>query len=338
MKTYVGIDLHSNSSYIGIIDDNDNKLFLKKLPNDLDKILLALNKHKEFIVGIVVESTYNWYWLVDGLQANGYKVHLSNPSANKQYSGLKYSDDKSESLWLASLLRLNILKEGYIYPTNERTVRDLLRRRMMFVQQRTAQMLSLQNMITRSLGIKKSSNDIRKMKPEDLSELFNDSHLEFMACQNLEVIRFMSEKIRKIEKQVESQAKLKPEYKLLKTINGVGLTLALTIMLETGDISRFPTVGNFSSYCRCVPSKRISNGKKKSEGNRKNGNRYLSWAFVEAAGFNKRYCSEAQKFYQRKASKTNKIIAIKALANKLARASYYIMKDQVEYDPDRLFG
>jgi transposase len=109
-------------------------------------------------------------------------------------------------------------------------------------------------------------------------------------------------------------------------------------MLEVGDINRFPRVGDYSSYCRCVKSERLSNGKKKAENNRKNGNRYLSWAYVEAANFAKRFCPHAQRFYQKKTAKTNGIVAIKALSNKLARASYYMMRDQVPYDPEKLFG
>ena len=108
-------------------------------------------------------------------------------------------------------------------------------------------------------------------------------------------------------------------------------------MLEVGDITRFPKVGNYSSYCRCVNSQRISNGKKKAENNRKNGNKYLAWAYVEAANFAIRYCSQAQRFYQRKKSGRNGIVAIKALSNKIARASYYIMRDQVPFDEERLF-
>ena len=81
----------------------------------------------------------------------------------------------------------------------------------------------------------------------------------------------------------------------------------------------------------------LSNGKKKKENNRKNGNKYLSWAYVEAANFIKRYCPDAQKFYQRKMAKTCRIVATKALANKVARASYFIMRDQVEFDNDKLF-
>jgi len=108
-------------------------------------------------------------------------------------------------------------------------------------------------------------------------------------------------------------------------------------MLEVGDIHRFCKVGNYSSYCRCVKSERLSNNKKKGEGNRKNGNKYLSWAYVEAANVAIRYYPECQRFYQRKKATTNGIVAIKALSNKLARASYYIMRDQVAYDIFQLF-
>jgi transposase len=108
-------------------------------------------------------------------------------------------------------------------------------------------------------------------------------------------------------------------------------------MLEVGDINRFPKVGNYSSYCRCVKAERLSNGKRKNENNKKNGNKYLAWAYVEAANFAIRFCPKAQRFYQRKKSKTNRIVAIKALSNKLARASYFIMRDRVAYDASKLF-
>jgi transposase len=161
--------------------------------------------------------------------------------------------------------------------------------------------------------------------------------LVFAAKNNIVVIRCLAEIIRSTEKQVMSEVKLRKEFKPLLTITGIGDILALTIMLEVGDISRFSKVGNYCSYCRCVKSERLSNGKKKGENNRKNGNKYLSWAYVEAANFAIRFCPKAQRFYQRKKAKTNGIVAIKALSNKLARASYYIMRDQVPYDASKLF-
>ncbi|MFC1813741.1 transposase [Thermodesulfobacteriota bacterium] len=124
---------------------------------------------------------------------------------------------------------------------------------------------------------------------------------------------------------------------MLTSIPGIGLILGLTIMLEVGDIGRFFKVGNYSSYCRCVKSQRLSDGKQKGENNRKNGNKYLAWAYVEAAHFAKRHISKALRFYQQKMAKSNGAVATKALANKLARASYFIMRDHVPFDADMLF-
>ncbi|MFH1950056.1 MAG: IS110 family transposase [Pseudomonadota bacterium] len=338
MGAYAGIDLHSSNSYIGIIDEQDRRHFSKRVPNSLTHILMALEPFKKDLEAVVVESTYNWYWLVDGLQEEGYKVHLANPSAIKQYEGLKHTDDKWDSFWLAHMKRLNILPEGYIYPKEERPIRDILRRRLLFVRQRTAQILSLQSAIARNLSVKMSGRAIKKLKGEDAEGLFDSPFLVLTAKSNIAVIQSLTKTIKAIENAVKSQAKLRKEFQLLKTISGIGDILSLTIMLEVGDIDRFPKVGNYSSYCRCVKSEKLSNKKKKGENNRKNGNRYLSWAYVEAANFAIRFSPEAQKFYQRKMAKTNKIVAIKALSNKLARASYYIMRDQVAYDPGKLFG
>jgi transposase len=338
MKTYAGIDLHSSNNYIVVIDDNDKRLCEKRTPNEMDAVLSALRPFRETLEGVVVESTYNWYWLVDGLRDAGYKVHLANPSAIKQYEGLKRTDDKWDSFWLAHMKRLGILPEGYIYPKQERPVRDMLRRRLLFIKNRTSQMLSFQSVVTRNLGFKISNNQIKKVKEDDARKLFDCPNLAFLAASHVAAINFLTDRIRGIEREVESQIKLREEFQMLKTITGVGKILGLTIMLEVGDIGRFPTVGDYSSYCRCVDSKRESNGKKKGENNRKNGNRYLAWAYVEAANFAIRYCKKAQRFHQRKAAKSNAILATKALSNKICRASYYIMRDRVPYDPERLFA
>ncbi len=108
-------------------------------------------------------------------------------------------------------------------------------------------------------------------------------------------------------------------------------------MLETGEIDRFKTVGDFASYCRCVGSKRVSNGKRKGMNNTKNGNKYLSWAFVEAANYAMRNYPEVKKFYQRKLSKGGPVLATKAVAHKLARASYYVLKNGVDFEMNKAF-
>jgi transposase len=197
--------------------------------------------------------------------------------------------------------------------------------------------LSFQSALTRNLGEKISARDIKKLDESAAGDLFDDPFLTMAARNNLFTIRFLGERITEIEKAVKSYVKLKREFEYLLTMPGVGDILGLTIMLEVGDIARFPTVSNYSSYCRCVKSERISNKKKKGEGNRKNGNKYLSWAYVEAANFAIRHYQEAQSFYQRKKAKTNGVVAIKALSNKLARASYYVMRDHVPFDMNHLF-
>jgi transposase len=287
---------------------------------------------------VVVESTFNWYWLVDGLQDYEYPVRLANPSAIQQYEGLKHTDDRYDSFWLAHMSRLGILPEGYIYPKETRAIRDLLRRRLLFVRQRTQHILSLQSMISRNRGFKMPNNEIRKLRPADASDLFDCPNLAFMAQNSLAAIEFLKKTILGIEKKVKSQAKMRKEFLMLLTTPGIGNILGLTIMLEVGDIGRFPKVGDYSSYCRCVESKRVSNGKKKGENNKKNGNKYLAWAYVEAAQFARRYCVKAQSFYQSKEAKSNNIVAIKALSNKLSKASYFIMRDHVAFDEDKLFS
>jgi transposase len=338
MESYAGIDLHASNNYTAVIDDHDKRLYGKNQPNRLDVVLSALDPFKTELKGVVVESTFNWYWLVDGLMENGYKVHLANPSAIKQYEGLKHTDDKWDAFWLAHMLRLNILPEGYIYPKEERPVRDLLRRRLLFVKHRTSHILSLQSMITRNLGVRMACRGIKKLMEEDAESMFDSPYLVLAAKNNIATIQFLKKRIKVIEREIRPLIKIREEFKNLLTIPGIGDILGFTIMLEVGQLSRFPKVGDYSSYCRCVKSERLSNGKKKDKNNKKNGNKYLSWAYIEAANFIRRYCPKAQSFYQRKMAKAGGIVATKALSNKVARASYYVMRDQVPFDEDKLFA
>jgi transposase len=181
------------------------------------------------------------------------------------------------------------------------------------------------------------SSEIKKLKPGDAHNLFDDDDLALMAKCNIETIDFLKTIIKQIEKVVKPKAKLRKEYEMLLTTTGIGIILALTIMFEVGDIGRFKKVSNYSSYSRCVDSNRLSNGKKKGENNKKNGNRHLAWAYVEAANFMRRFCPLANAFSQRKTAKQNSIVTTKALSNKICRASYFVMRDQVAYDAEKLF-
>jgi transposase len=339
MKLYAGIDLHANNNYLAIIDESDTRVYKRKLPNEPDVILAELEPFKKEISGIVVESTFNWYWLVDLLMEVGYSLHLANPAAIQKYKGLKHSDDKHDAFWLAHMLRLNILPEGYIYPKEDRPIRDLLRKRGHLVQIRTALINSLQGIISRNCGCSLNANKIKAVKEDHITPLLSGQEdLELSGAVSKDCIDFLTRKIRDIERAIKEKIKLRPSFIGLQTIPGVGLILALTIMLETGTISRFSKVGQYASYCRKVPSKWTSNNKKKGKGNVKNGNKYLAWAFSEAAELSKRYNDSAKAFFNKKSAKTNRMVAHAALAHKLARASYYIMRDGVEFDSNKLFS
>jgi transposase len=106
------IDLHSTNNVTVVINEQDQVVYQKRLPNDLSLIAQQLSSYRASLEGIVVESTYNWYWLVDGLMEKGHRVHLANTAAIQQYNGLKYTDDHSDARWLAHLLRLGGLARG----------------------------------------------------------------------------------------------------------------------------------------------------------------------------------------------------------------------------------
>jgi len=338
MEVYAGLDLHSTNTYVAVIDKDNKVLYKQRHGNDLPTILSVLDPFKKDIQGVVVESTYNWYWLADALMDAGYRVHLANVSAIKQYEGLKQIDDKRSSLWLANLLRLNILPTGYIYPREQRAVRDLLRKRSQLVRQRSTQILSIGNLVARNLGTHAGGNEIKRWQREhvDAMPLLDEQKQALMA--NLAVMRCLDSQIDALERSILAKAKLREDYQALKTVSGIGEVLALTIALETGEVGRFDSPGHFASYARTVDSRRESNGKKKGEGNAKCGNKHLAWAFIEAAHFAVRYDAAIKCWYQKKCANGLAVVAIKAVAHKLARACWHVMKDGKPFEVSRAFG
>jgi transposase len=274
MKLYGGIDLHSNNSVIAIIDESDQVIYQRRLANDLELILTRLLPYKSCLQGLVVESTYNWYWLVGGLLEAGYTMHLANTAAIRQYEGIKHTDDLSDAQYLAHLLRLGILPEGYIYPKEERAVRDLLRKHAQLVHQKVRQILSIQNLFSRTTGCSLSGKGVKKLDEEQLEQGLGIPEVVLAAKSSLAVMRCLEAHIESLEQAVLGRVRMREEFKALLSVPGIGPILGLTIMLETGDIRRFQRVGDFSSYCRCVGSKKLSNGKLKGSANTKCGNKY----------------------------------------------------------------
>lgn len=337
-RLYAGLDLHKSNVFCGIKDQEGKPIYRRRLPAELAAILQALAPYRGQLNAVAVESTFNWYWLVDGLQAAGLPVRLANPAQMDQYSGLKQTDDESDALWLAEMLRLGILPEGYIYPKAQRPVRDLLRRRLLLVRQATQTLLSLQSMVVRHTGQPVSATNLQDWSLAQVHATFADPCSQQAAAALLELLREQRRIQHSLEKQVLAVVKEHGPFVRLQSIPGIGRILGLTIALETGPIQRFGSAGQYASYCRTVNSRCVSNGKTKGQNNRKNGNEYLAWAYVEAANFAQRYSPRAHAWFARKTAQTKRVVAVKALACKLAKAAYYLMRDDVDFDEARMFG
>src|SRR5947207_4513091 len=337
-KVVAGMDLHSNNVMIGVMDMGGKRLASRKVGCELKEVVKFLAPYKGRLEQIAVESTYNWYWLVDGLRALKYPVVLANPAAMEQYSGVKHADDTNDAFFLAELLRLNILPTCYIYDAHLRPVRDLLRRRLMLVHQRTALMLSFKSLYTRTTGLEMALGCLKDLEAKEAQKLYEHPANQLIAGMQIKHIEQLSESIEKIQQVVLASARELPFYAKLTTLPGVGKILGMTITMEVGQIQRFASPGNFASYCRTVEAKCTSNSKKKGGNNSKCGNKYLAWAFVEAANFARRSSPECLAWFNRKAAKTSNVIATKALACKLAKAAGYVMTQDTDYQGSRMFG
>lgn len=338
MNKYSGIDLHSNNCVVAVIDENDKVCCEKRVANDLSKVIELLEPHRDDLVGVVVESTFNWYWLVDGLRAAGFEVKLANTAAITQYEGLKYRGDEHDARHLAHLLRLKLLHYGFIFPPEWRAVRDLARKRLQLVRSRTLHILAIETQVARQTGGHIGGDAVKRLTIEALPQWGWGDDATMAAQANVAAVRALEEIIAGLERRLHERVRVTPEYATLNTVPGIGEILSTVIMLETGPIERFTSAGNYASYARCVASRHTSNGKKKSEGNRKNGNAYLAWAFVEAAHFALRFNAAAKRFYDRKKARTNAAVATKALAHKLARACYHMLKENTVFDEKRCFA
>ena len=338
MSLYSAIDLHSNNNVLAIIDEADRTVRLKRLPNDLSTVLSELAPYREQLVGVAVESTFNWYWLVDGLLEHGYPAQLVHAAAVPQYAGLKHGNDDTDACHLAKLMRLGILPLGHIYPRAQRPLRDLLRRRSQLVRMSVSVMLSMLATWSRYTGQCLSMKSFLQLTPEQIKQALSDPSARIGMRVQFTLWKSLHEQIERIEAWVGKQIQSAPALEAVRSVPGIGKILGFTIVLETGAIERFASVGDYASYCRMVNADRLSNGKKKGEGNRRSGNRYLAWSYIEAANFAIRWSHEIRRWYDRKRSKRHRMIAIKAVAHKIARACYHLLHDGTRFEVQRAFG
>jgi transposase len=341
MRFYSGMDLSARTCQVCVVDEELKVCVQQKVPNELERIIGIIEPYKENIE-VVVESTFNWYWLVDGLQEAGYDVCLAHTLGLWMITGAKVKTDRRDALALAKLLRAGVIPKAYIYPKPRRPLRDLLRRRSRLVKLRAQEYGSLRKLLFRHGIIEHNGNDIKRVIEEDLELWFRDARVQLHAKHELKRIWLYTQQINEMELIILRSVKKSEDYRRLLLICGIGEILAVTIYYEVGDISRFPNARNFSSYCRVVPGISQSGTSVRRGRGSKQGNAYLKWAFSQAAVYAVRNYPKVRNCYERHLrrhkGRARKLIAYNIIAHKLAQAVYHVLKDHEDYKEEMLFG
>ena len=332
-----GIDLHSRQMYMCLMDSKGNKLVHTNIEgNDFGYFLKKIAPYRHDLT-VCCECTFNWYWLADACQAEGIEFVLAHALYVKAIHGGKNKNDRIDSEKLAHLLRSNLIPPAYVYPAEKRPVRDLLRRRTSFVWRRATLLgqLTCSMYVLGHEPIRKTQHKVRDKWFDQLRAHYEQPLTKMAAEANMYMIKEYDTIIERLELAILKHTKREHarDFNILQTIPGVGDILALTILYEVDDISRFLSVQNFSSYCRLVKGSVASAGKFKGLRGGKLGNPYLRWAFAEAAILCKRANPDLRAYAGKPEAQHIKPVANAILANKLARAVYFMLKQGKGFDP-----
>ena len=336
-----GIDLHARQMYVCVMDRQGKKLVHRNIrENDFEFFLKLVAPYRHDLT-VVCECTFNWYWLADACFEADIKFVLAHALYLKLIHGGKNKNDRIDSEKLAHLLRANLIPPSYIYPAARRPVRLLLRQRMSYVWERATLMthLSMNQTAEGLVPARKGGHNRDVWEERILGQYNNDLHRFSVSC-DMDMIRAYDTQIEKIESEIIRQAKRHcgRDYSLLLSVPGIGRILAMTLIFEIDTIERFPTVKDFTSYCRLVKGSVASAGKLKGLTGGKMGNGYLRWAFGEAAVIAKRNHPLLKPYSEKLISKHGTFKGNTILANKMARAVYFMLQKGTGFDAERLIA
>ena len=336
-----GIDLHAHQMYVCVMDRDGKKLLHTNIRNNDFEYFLKLVAAYRHDLTVVAECMFGWYWLSDACQGAGLKFVLAHALYLKAIHGGKNKNDRIDSEKLAHLLRSNLIPPAYVYPTERRPLRALLRQRIYYVWSRAQLLARIQShQLAHNRPTLRQTRPNRAPWEQGLLAAEPDPVRQLALQNDLALIGHYDTQIRALEAQLQRLTKQAAprDYALLQTVPGIGEHLGLTLLYEIGDIERFPTVKDFVSYCRLVKGTVASAGKIKGLRGAKLGNPYLRWAFGEAAIIAKRDHRIIGPLAQRLEARFNgnKFKANTVLAIKLARAVYYMMRAHTVFDPERL--
>lgn len=359
---YIGIDLHSNNIWLSVIVNEQRpsgsvgKVIFSRsigtqrvdgtLPEDLIKpVIERFCKDQPHIA--CVEATYNWYWLADLFERNGWNLVLADPSTVSE-AKTKAADDRKDAEYLADRLRYNALRYAVIMPKQLREIQDLVRTRGTAVKQRAREKIIVINKLTNLIGRKITGKELRELIKEhaefgtEAPMLLNwglTEEVRTILDYHLTMATNIDQGIQKLEEHINAVGRNLRYTRELQKMPGCGPVISSILASEIGSIRRFATAANFVSYCRLASTSKLSNGKSKGLGNAKNGNAYLSWAFTELATLMVRYSEAAKRHFEKLMRKYGqlRVKAIRVLAAKLARSVYQCLSKNEPFDVLRCF-
>jgi len=329
---YCGIDLHARSMYFCILDQSGKICFEKNLPANPDEFLNAVEPFRCDVV-VCVECLFTWYWLADLCAKENIPFVLGHALYMKAIHGGKAKNDRIDAHKIAVLLRGGMIPQAYVYPSEMRSTRDVLRRRLYLVRKRGQLLAHIQNTNHQYNLPDISAKLTYKTNREGFEERFKDPSVRKSMVIDLELVGHLDRIISDLELFITRQAKQHNAdmFHRLRSIPGIGKVLALTIIYEIHGIERFPRVQDFASYSRLVKCSKESGGKKI-------GNVHLKWAFSEAAVLFLRNNPSGQKFLSRLTQKHGKGKALSILAHKLGRTAFYLMSHKRSFNMNKFLA
>lgn len=341
MSFYCGLDLGATHCQVCVVDEAMEVQVERKVRNELGRITELLERYDP-APQCVVESTFNWYWLVDGLMEAGYEICLAHALGVRLITAAKVKTDRRDAFGLAKLLRADLIPKAYIYPKATRPVRDLTRRRQRLVHLRGGEYARVRCVLYQHGVLEHSRNSIKTLSEEELAAYLDHPLVRVEARQSCERIELYSRQVRELEKRILATVKDNTPYRRLLGVPGLGEILAITVYYELGEVGRFKNAGQCSSYCRVVPGVAQSGAREAPGRGSKQGNSYLKSAFTQAAVQAVQWYPGIKRHFDRQLARHRgrgqKLIAYGIIAHKLACAVYHILRDGTEYQQNLLFG
>lgn len=338
MKFYIGADQHARSVRLAVVDEEGRVVAERTISSSPVELLNFVMKYAPDVI-VAVEAMGSHYWLVDTLEDAEIDVQLAHPLMLKAISYAKVKTDRADAVTIAKLLRLGMLPKAYIYPRELRPLRDLSRRRQRFVADRSINYRHMQNVYNQSALVAPSRNAVKRLGATELVAKFHEEPTKLFLDSLHAMNECFTTQIDKIEDHIYRQCRNKSGYVGVRKIPGAGPIYGSMILLESEGISRFPSHRQYVSYARLVPGSDNSGTRIRSGHNRNQGNARLKNAFRQVAVHAVMFDKTIRHFFDRKLKVVHrKNIAYAIVARKIAIGAYYVMRDNVEFDVERLFG